>query len=47
MIGAGIPVLRVAGSHREVGQQVGEACADVLREAVTFDAEGNLSSLPH
>jgi isopenicillin-N N-acyltransferase-like protein len=37
--GAGIPVLRVAGSHREVGRQVGEATADVLREAVAFDAE--------
>ena len=39
MTGAGIPVLRVAGSHREVGRQVGEACAEVLREAVAFEAE--------
>jgi hypothetical protein len=34
----GIPFLVVRGSHREVGQQVGEATADVLREAVAFDA---------
>lgn len=31
-----LPVLRVAGSHREVGLQIGEACADAIREAVDF-----------
>jgi hypothetical protein len=34
----GIPFLVVSGSHREVGRQVGEATADVIREAVAFDA---------
>jgi len=34
----GIPFLVVAGSHREVGRQVGEATAAVVREAVAFDA---------
>ena len=33
-----IPFLVVAGSHRDVGRQVGEATADVVREAVAFDA---------
>ncbi len=33
-----IPLLRVAGSHREVGRAVGAATAAVLREAVDFDA---------
>lgn len=33
-----IPFLRVAGSHREVGRQVGAATAPVVREAVAFDA---------
>ena len=33
-----IPLLSVAGSHREVGRQVGEATAAVLREAVSFEA---------
>ncbi len=33
-----IPVLRVAGSHRDVGRAVGAATAPVLREAVAFDA---------
>lgn len=33
-----IPFLVVEGSHREVGRQVGEATADVIREAVAFDA---------
>jgi isopenicillin-N N-acyltransferase like protein len=32
-----IDVLRVRGSHREVGLQIGEACRDVIREAVAFD----------
>lgn len=32
-----IPFLRVEGSHREVGRQVGEATADFLRRAVDFD----------
>lgn len=34
-----IPVLRVAGSHREVGRAVGSATARVLRGAVAFDAQ--------
>ena len=29
----------MSGSHREVGAQIGAACGDVLREAVSFDAE--------
>jgi isopenicillin-N N-acyltransferase like protein len=33
-----IPLLRVSGSHREVGRQVGSATAAVLRTAVAFDA---------
>jgi isopenicillin-N N-acyltransferase-like protein len=33
-----IPLLRVAGSHREVGRAVGAATAPVLRDAVAFDA---------
>jgi len=33
-----IPVLRVAGGHRDVGRAVGAANAPVLREAVAFDA---------
>ncbi|HSJ49822.1 MAG TPA: C45 family peptidase [Actinomycetota bacterium] len=32
-----IPVLRVAGSHREVGAQIGAACAETFRRAVAFD----------
>ncbi len=34
-----IPTVRVAGTHREVGRQVGEATADVIRRTVAFDAE--------
>lgn len=34
---ASIPVLRVAGGHREVGRAVGAATVPVLREAVAFD----------
>jgi hypothetical protein len=34
-----IPRLVVSGSHREVGRQVGEATAPVLRRAVDFGAE--------
>jgi isopenicillin-N N-acyltransferase-like protein len=34
-----IHMVHVAGTHREVGAQIGAACADVLREAVEFDAE--------
>jgi isopenicillin-N N-acyltransferase-like protein len=33
-----IPLLRVAGGHREVGRAVGAATAPVLRDAVAFDA---------
>jgi len=32
-----IPVLRVAGSFRDVGGAIGEACASVIRRAVAFD----------
>ncbi len=35
----GIPFLSVRGSHRDVGRQVGEATAEVLRQAVAFDDE--------
>jgi hypothetical protein len=38
----GLPFLRVAGSHREVGRQLGEATAATIRAAVDFDG-----SLPH
>jgi isopenicillin-N N-acyltransferase like protein len=31
-----IPLLRVSGSHREVGAQIGSACADTLREESAF-----------
>ena len=34
----GIPVLRVEGSHRDVGRQIGLATAATLRTAVAFDA---------
>jgi len=33
-----VPFVRVSGSHREVGRQVGAATAEVLRTAVDFDA---------
>jgi hypothetical protein len=32
-----MPFLRVEGSHRECGRQIGEAAPDVLRRAVDFD----------
>ena len=38
-IAGGMPFLRVEGSHRECGRQVGEAVPDVLRRAVEFDAD--------
>lgn len=34
-----IPLLQVSGSYREVGEQIGDACADTLRRAVAFDEE--------
>jgi isopenicillin-N N-acyltransferase-like protein len=34
-----IPVLRFEGSYRDVGAQIGDACADVLQRAVAFDDE--------
>ncbi|MDP9242585.1 MAG: C45 family autoproteolytic acyltransferase/hydrolase [Actinomycetota bacterium] len=34
-----IPILRVSGTHREVGRQVGEACAEDIRAALDFDAD--------
>jgi isopenicillin-N N-acyltransferase like protein len=35
-----IPLIRVAGTHAEVGRQIGEACAPALRRAVDLDAAG-------
>jgi isopenicillin-N N-acyltransferase-like protein len=32
-----IPLFRFEGSYREVGQQIGEACAGVLQASVAFD----------
>jgi isopenicillin-N N-acyltransferase-like protein len=37
-----IPLLEVAGTHREAGLRVGEACADAIRTEVRFDG----STLP-
>lgn len=34
-----IPLLRVAGSHREAGRQVGHACAATIRKAEAFDED--------
>ena len=34
-----IPLLRFEGSYRDVGEQIGDSCADVLRRSVAFDAE--------
>lgn len=34
-----LPVVRVHGSHREVGLQIGEACAAAIQEAVEFGAD--------
>ena len=36
---APIPFLRVSGTHREVGRQVGEACAEGIRESLDFDSD--------
>jgi isopenicillin-N N-acyltransferase-like protein len=33
-----IPLLRVSGSHREVGRQIGQSCASTIQKAVEFDA---------
>ena len=38
-MGGRIPILRVAGSHREVGRAIGAAAAPAIRAAVDFDAE--------
>ena len=35
----GLPFLRVAGSHREVGRQLGAATADTIRAAVDFGGQ--------
>lgn len=35
-----IPLLRVGGSYRAVGRQIGEACADVLRRATDLEHAG-------
>lgn len=32
----GLPVLRVEGTHREVGRQIGAACAPAVRHAITL-----------
>ena len=34
-----MPLLRVSGSHLEVGRQLGEATAATIRAAVDFDAD--------
>lgn len=34
-----IPLLRVSGTHREVGTQIGVACAATIRRATSFEAE--------
>jgi hypothetical protein len=34
-----IPLLTVAGTHREVGAQIGEACAGTMRDSVAFDGK--------
>jgi isopenicillin-N N-acyltransferase-like protein len=34
---APIEVVQARGSHREVGARIGEACADAIRRAVTFE----------
>jgi hypothetical protein len=34
----GLPLLRVVGSHRDVGRQLGAATATTIRDAVAFDA---------
>lgn len=34
-----IPVITVSGTHREVGAQIGETCADTILQAVAFDEE--------
>ncbi len=36
---APIPVLAVRGTHREIGARVGEACAETIRRAVSFEGE--------
>jgi isopenicillin-N N-acyltransferase like protein len=35
-----IPLLRVSGGYRAVGQQIGEACADALHRAVDLERAG-------
>lgn len=37
MMSGSLPLLIVEGSHRDVGQQIGASCGDVLRRAVAFD----------
>lgn len=32
-----IPLLRIEGTYREVGRQIGDACAEVIQRAVAFD----------
>jgi hypothetical protein len=35
----GVPFLRVEGSHRDCGRQIGAAAPEILRAAVAFDAD--------
>jgi isopenicillin-N N-acyltransferase-like protein len=34
-----MPVLRMHGTHREIGQAIGRACGDTIRSAAAFDGE--------
>lgn len=34
-----IPVIRARGTHREIGEAVGDACAETIRRAVSFDGQ--------
>lgn len=36
---APIPVLQARGTHREIGARIGEACAETIRRAVSFEGE--------
>ncbi len=39
---APIEIVRVRGTHAELGRQIGTACAEAIREAVAFDDPGML-----
>ncbi len=34
-----MPVHRVAGTHREIGERIGEICAETIRRAASFEGE--------